>query len=133
MRQESRFDPIVNSNAAARGLMQFIPSTAARTAGELQLRHFQQEDLYEPAIAILMGSHYASSLFTLFPNQPEAVAASYNGGEDNMRRWYGRSKSSEPGRYVPEIIYAQTKDYVYRVISNYRAYQTLYDKSLKEK
>lgn len=132
MRQESRFQPTVKSNVAARGLMQFISTTSSRMAGELQLAHFRQDDLYDPSIAILMGSQYVSNLFTLYPNQPAAVAASYNGGEDNMKRWIGRSKSASPGRYVPEIMYAQTKDYVYKVMSNYRVYTTLYDENLRK-
>lgn len=133
MRQESRFQPTVKSNAAARGMMQFISTTSTRMAGELQLNYFRQDDLYDPSIAILMGSQYVSGLFNLYPNQPSAVAASYNGGEDNMKRWIGRSKSASPGRYVPEIMYAQTKDYVYKVVSNYRVYRALYSEDLRAK
>ena len=126
MRQESRFRPNVKSVAAARGLMQFIPDTSNKIAGELGRERFDQNELYEPSTAVLFGSQYMSSLFRLFPNLPEAVAASYNGGEDNMQRWYGRARSDDPGRYVPEIAYAQTKDYVWRVMTNYRMYKLLY-------
>ena len=128
MRQESRFQPNVKSVAAARGLMQFIPDTSKRIAGELGRDRFEQNELYEPSTAILFGSQYAANLFKLFPNQPDAVAASYNGGEDNMQRWYGRARSDQPGRYVPEIAFAQTKDYVWRVMANYRMYALLYAK-----
>lgn len=133
VRQESRFSPTVKSNAAARGLMQFIPSTSSRIAGELRLAQFRQDDLFDPSIAILFGSQYVSDLFTLYPNQPAAVAASYNGGEDNMKRWLGRTKSEIAGVYVPEIMYSQTKDYVYKVMSNYRVYQVLYNEDLTRK
>ena len=131
MRQESRFRPDVKSYAAARGLMQFISATAEKIAGELGREDFRQDDLYNPSTAILFGSQYASSLFKLFPNQPQAVAASYNGGEDNMNRWLKRSHSDLPDRYVPEIAFSQTKDYVYKVMANYRVYQMLYDENLK--
>jgi soluble lytic murein transglycosylase-like protein len=50
-----------------------------------------------------------------------------------MRRWMNRSRSNEPDRYVPEIAFAQTKDYVHRVMSNYRMYTLLYDEKLKRK
>ena len=126
MRQESRFQPNVKSVAAARGLMQFIPDTSKRIAGELGRDRFEQNELYDPSTAILFGSQYAANLFNLFPNQPDAVAASYNGGEENMQRWYGRARSDQPGRYVPEIAFAQTKDYVWRVMANYRMYKLLY-------
>jgi hypothetical protein len=36
-----------------------------------------------------------------------------------------------PERYVPEIAYSQTKDYVIKVMANYRMYQFLYDQQLQ--
>ncbi len=133
MRQESRFRADVKSYAAARGLMQFISTTASRVAAELGRENFRQDDLYDPSTSILFGSHYTGNLFKLFPNQPAAVAASYNGGEDNMKRWLARSKSELMDRYIPEIAFSQSKDYVYRVMANYRMYQTLYDENLKRR
>jgi len=131
MRQESRFRPDVKSSAAARGLMQFIPSTSRDIARELAITNFSDEHLFDAGTAILFGSQYVSGLFRQFPNQPEAVAASYNGGEDNMQRWLTRSKAQSPDRYVSEIAFAQTKEYVLKVMSNYRMYQLLYDEQLR--
>ncbi|HEX7296949.1 MAG TPA: transglycosylase SLT domain-containing protein [Pyrinomonadaceae bacterium] len=130
-RQESRFQADAKSVAAARGMMQFIAATATEVAAQLKVSDFNQDDLYDPDTAILFGSQYLSSLFQQFPNQPEAVAASYNGGADNMARWMARSKSNEPERYVPEIGFTQSKDYVYRVMSNFWSYQRLYDAQLQ--
>ncbi|MEQ1642044.1 MAG: transglycosylase SLT domain-containing protein [Pyrinomonadaceae bacterium] len=131
MRQESRFQPDAKSFAAARGLMQFISTTSIRVAGELELKGFAQDDLYSPSNSILFGSHYVKTLFAAFPEQTDAVVASYNGGDDNMKRWLARSQSSLPDRYVPEIMFTQTKDYVYKVMANYRMYTYLYDKELR--
>ena len=130
-RQESRFQADAKSVAAARGMMQFIASTGDEVAAQLKLSKFDQDDLYDPDTAILFGSQYLSSLFQQFPNQPEAVAASYNGGADNMTRWMDRSRSKEPERYVPEIGFTQSKDYVYRVMSNFWSYERLYDAQLQ--
>ncbi len=130
-RQESRYQADAKSVAAARGMMQFISSTASDVATELKLTNFTQDSLYDPDTAILFGSQYLGSLFKQFPDQPEAVAGSYNGGPDNIVRWIGRSRATEPERYVPEIGFAQTKDYVYRVMSNFWTYQRLYDEQLR--
>lgn len=132
-RQESRFQVDVKSVAAARGLMQFIPATASDTARELGLTGFDQDNLYNPDTAILFGSQYLAGLFKQFPGMPEAVAAAYNGGPDNVARWVARSRSNDPGRYVPEIGFSQTKDYVFRVMTNYWVYQNLYDEKLERK
>ncbi|HJP91533.1 MAG TPA: transglycosylase SLT domain-containing protein [Pyrinomonadaceae bacterium] len=132
-RQESRFQTDAKSIAAARGMMQFISSTADQIAAELNLRNFDQDDLYNADTAILLGSQYLANLFKQFPNQPQAVAGSYNGGADNLARWIARSRSDEADHYVPEIGFSQTKDYVYKVMSNYWTYQRLYDAQLQPK
>jgi soluble lytic murein transglycosylase len=131
MRQESRYRADVKSVAAARGLMQFISDTSNKIAAELGKSNFKQDDLYHPPTAILFGSQYLGNLFKQFSNQPPAVAASYNGGEHNMVRWLARSKSDNQDRYVPEILFTQSKDYVYKVMANYRVYQMFYDEKLK--
>ena len=130
-RQETRFQADAKSVAAARGLMQFIAATADQTAKELGKHDFDQDDLYNPDLAIEFGAQYLSSLFRQFPAQPQAVAAAYNGGPDNVARWIARSHSQEPDRYVSEIGFAQSKDYVFRVMSNYWVYQRLYINSLQ--
>ncbi len=133
MRQESRFRPEAKSIAAARGLLQFIPSTANQMAEQLSLRDFRQDDLYNPRMAVLFGSQYMGNLFRQFPDMPQAVAASYNGGEDNVARWAARARSNDPDRYVLEIGFTQSKDYVYKVLPNYWVYQMLYTERLKRR
>jgi soluble lytic murein transglycosylase len=130
-RQESRFQPDAKSVAAARGMMQFIPATANDVATELKLAKFEQDDLYNADTALLFGAQYLSNLFKQFPDQPQAVAGAYNGGADNLARWIARSRSNEADRYVPEIGFSQTKDYVYKVLTNFWTYQHLYDAQLQ--
>ena len=132
-RQESRFQTDAKSVAAARGMMQFISSTANDIATQVKLSNFNQDDLYNPDTAILFGSQYLANLFLQFPNQPQAVAGSYNGGADNLTRWIARSRANDADRYVPEIGFTQTKDYVYKVMANYWTYQRLYDAQLQPK
>jgi soluble lytic murein transglycosylase len=131
MRQESRFRADAKSISAARGLMQFIPSTADIMAAQLNKKGFSQDELYDPRVAILFGSQYLGNLFKQFPGMPQAVAASYNGGEDNVARWTARGRTNDPDRYVMEVAFAQSKDYVYKVLANFRVYQTLYTDQLK--
>ncbi|MCI0336952.1 MAG: transglycosylase SLT domain-containing protein, partial [Acidobacteria bacterium] len=97
VRQESRYDPRVKSASAARGMMQFISLTATQIAAQLKINGFEQNDLYDPDIAILFGSQYMNNLFREF-DSPQAVAAAYNGSEDSVRRWRARAGSSEVDR-----------------------------------
>jgi soluble lytic murein transglycosylase len=129
-RQESRFKSSAKSGAAARGLLQFIPSTADEIAKQLGLATFDQQELYDPSIAILFGSQYLGNLFKQFPEMPQAVAASYNGGEDNVSRWVTRARSTDPDRYTCEIGFSQSKDYVFKVLANFHVYSWLYTADL---
>ncbi|MFN0121512.1 MAG: transglycosylase SLT domain-containing protein [Blastocatellia bacterium] len=125
MRQESRFNPTVKSPQAARGLLQFISATSSQIAAQLQFADFEQEDLYTPASAILIGSRYMQNLFAEF-GDAQAVAAAYNGSEQSVRRWRARARSADPDRNVIEIGKRETKDYVYKVLGNLEAYRALY-------
>jgi len=130
-RQESRFQPWVKSAAAARGLMQFIPETATRIATALKLEPFDQDDLYDPRIAVRIGARYLADLYALFPDNHAAVAASYNGGEDNVARWMKRA--ADPGDvdlFVAEVSFKESKAYVFKVMNNYWAYQSIYSREL---
>ena len=132
-RQESRFKSDAKSNAAARGLMQFISATADDVAKQLGKRAFIQDELYNPDTAIEFGAQYLSSLFKQFPAMPQAVAGSYNGGPDNIARWVARSRGNDPDRYVAEVGFSQTKEYVFIVMSNFWVYQRLYSEQLQRK
>lgn len=130
MRQESRFRPDARSAAAARGLMQFIHTTSVGVSNELGYSFYSDDEMYDPEISIEFGSHYLAKLFAMFPERYEAVAAAYNGGETNVKRWLTRLNSSDPDRYMPEIVFGQSKDYAAKVMANYRMYQYLYDERL---
>lgn len=133
MRQESGFRPRAKSPAAARGLMQLTIDTAAKYASRARLGNVQEEDLYRPDASIQLASEYLAELAKMFPNLPEAVAASYNGGEDNAARWLRRALQPDPGVFTSEVGFAETKDYVAKVMSNYRAYRELYTNDLRRR
>jgi soluble lytic murein transglycosylase len=133
MRQESGFRPRAKSQAAARGLLQLTIDTALKYAPGAGLNHLQDTELYRPETNILVGSEYLAALMRLFPDQPEAVAASYNGGEDNVARWLKRAGQRDAGVFASEVGFSETKDYVFKVMSNYRAYRQLYTADLRPK
>jgi soluble lytic murein transglycosylase-like protein len=61
------------------------------------------------------------------------MAVSYNCGEDNAARWLNRTRQTEPGVFTAEIGFAETKNYVFKVMTNYRMYSALYDLNLVKK
>src|SRR6185503_13982516 len=133
IRQESVFKPFAKSPAGARGLLQLTMDAAQKYASNAGMKPVQESQLYQPETSIRLGSEYLAELSEMFPNLPEAVAASYNGGEDNVARWVRRAKQKDPGVFTSEVGFDETKDYVQKVMNNYRAYQQLYTADLKRK
>ena len=88
----------------------------------------------EVNVAVRVGSRYLGDLFALFPENPAAVAASYNGGEDNVARWARRAADpNDVDLVIAEVSFKETKTYVYRVMNNYWAYQALYTRELNDR
>jgi soluble lytic murein transglycosylase len=133
MRQESSFKERARSPAAARGLLQLTPEIGVKYGEGAGFKNVREDDLYRPEVNIGIGVAYLADLFRMFPNLPEAVAASYNGGEDNVARWVRRAVHTDAGVFSSEVGFAESKDYVFKVMANYRAYQQLYTSDLKRR
>jgi soluble lytic murein transglycosylase len=130
MKQESSFRANAKSPAAARGLLQLVYDTALKYNKKAGYANFQADDLYQPSVNIAIGSVYIAELKDEFGGMYEAIAASYNGGEDNAARWLERSRPKEAGVFASEVGFAETKNYVFKVMNNYRVYRELYTEDL---
>jgi peptidoglycan lytic transglycosylase len=126
IRQESVFKPFAKSPAGARGLLQLTMDAAQKYAAGAGLNSLRESQLYQPETSIMLGAEYVGHLTQMFPQMLEPVAASYNGGEDNVARWLDRSKQKDRGVFTAEIGFDETKGYVQKVMSNYRVYRQLY-------
>ena len=92
--QEGRFDPNALSPANARGIAQFIPSTA-------RLRGLK--DPYNPADALEHSAQYLAEMVKKYGNEGMA-AIGYNGGERRAEGFLeGKGLAQETVNYVPII------------------------------
>ena len=130
IKQESVFKPLAKSPAGARGLLQLTADTAQKYAPAAGLNSLRENQLYQPETSIEVGAEYLEHLMKLFPQILEPVAASYNGGEDNVARWVERAKHKDRGVFTAEIGFDETKGYVQKVMSNFRVYRQLYTSDL---
>ena len=133
IRQESVFKPLAKSPAGARGLLQLTMDAAQKYGPGAGLNSLRENQLYQPETSIIVGSEYLEHLTTMFPGMLEPVAASYNGGEDNVARWLERAKRNDPGVFTAEVGFDETKGYVQKVMSNYRVYRRLYTADLNRR
>jgi soluble lytic murein transglycosylase len=133
MKQESSFRANAKSPAAARGLLQLTFDTALKFNKKAGFDKITASDLYDPTINIAIGSIYISELKAEFNGLYEAIAASYNGGEDNVARWLARSNPKEAAIFASEVGFSESKQYVFKVMGNYQVYQELYTENLENK
>ncbi len=133
MKQESSFRSDAKSPSAARGLLQLTFDTALKYNKQAGFPNLDAENLYQPGVNIAIGSEYISELKNQFGGLYEAIAASYNGGEDNAERWLARSKPKDAGIFASEVGFAESKNYVFKVMNNYRVYRELYTEDLTKR
>lgn len=133
MKQESSFRPNAKSPAGARGLLQLVYDTALKYNRKAGYPNLEPDDLYRPEVSIAIGAAYIAELKEEFGGLNEAIAASYNGGEDNALRWLNRTRPKDPGLFAAEVGFAETKNYIIKVMNNYRVYRELYTEELVQR
>jgi soluble lytic murein transglycosylase len=126
MREESRFNPRAKSEAAARGLLQFIITTAMQIGREVGLINVAPEDLYDPRVIIRLGAKYVSTLSRQFGNDRYATAAAYNAGQHQVALWLRLAPVGEDDFFFSSINFDETKNYVRKVMNSYRRYAEIY-------
>lgn len=117
MRQESRFVNVARSSVGASGLMQIMPDTARWIAGRLGIKGFRHADIVDPATNIRFGAYYLKHVQTSLDGSPVLATAAYNAGPSRAQRWRA-TQPLEAAVYIESIPFAETRDYVKKVMSN---------------
>ena len=128
-RQESAWNPMAQSSANARGLMQLLPSTAKLTAENNQLPYQGEQDLFNPLNNILLGTAHLNELNGKYPNNRILIAAAYNAGANQVEKWLSRANGKLAlDEFVASIPFYETRGYVQNVVTYDFYYQTLQNK-----
>lgn len=126
VREESAFNPVIESWANAVGLGQIILPTARRLARSLRIRNFSREMLFDPEVNLKLGAKYLANLLRRFRGATALAIAAYNAGELAVERWLRERGGLDLGRFVEAIPYEQTRLYTQRVLQSYAVYRYLY-------
>lgn len=128
-RQESNFELSAVSSANARGPMQLLPATAQSVARRLGIPHNTAMLTTDPAHNMRLGSAYIADRISRYAGALPLAAAAYNAGAARVDEWlvtYGdpRLPSGPDAREWIELIpFAETRNYVQRVIENTVVYR----------
>jgi membrane-bound lytic murein transglycosylase B len=94
IKAESDYNPREISNKGARGLMQLMPSTAAR---------FGVTNSFDPVANIYAGTRYLRWLLQTFDGNADLAVAAYNAGEGNIWKYNGVPPFRETLTYIRRI------------------------------
>jgi soluble lytic murein transglycosylase len=119
------------SSAGAEGLMQLMPSTATYIANLSGGTRFEQGDLATPQINIAYGSYYLHYLLRKYRGSEELALAAYNAGEGKVDEWLAAAAAEgetfDRGKHIP---FAETREYVDKVLAAQRKYRRQYAREL---
>jgi soluble lytic murein transglycosylase len=125
IRQESRFITDARSHVGASGLMQLMPATARWTAKRIGVP-YRAGQINDTAMNLRLGASYLKIVLDDFEGSQALAAAAYNAGPNRPRRWRD-GPPMEPAAWAETIPFAETRDYVKKVLSNAVVYSALFE------
>ena len=132
IRQESNFNTEALSPVGARGLMQIMPGTAKAVAQRLGESTVNLPALTtDPAYNMRLGTAYLGDLLTQFGGAVPYAVAGYNAGPARVADWL--ATNGDPAGptgidmidWIELIPFAETRNYVQRVVENLVIYRAL--------
>lgn len=131
IRQESEFNPQAVSPANAWGLMQLLPPVGKKLAREVRMRHYNQDQLTNPAVNLQLGTRYFKEMVDSFGGQVEYALAAYNAGSDRVKTWQAQGPYRDIHEFVESIPFTQTREYVQAILRNATVYRLLYSRNIE--
>jgi soluble lytic murein transglycosylase len=125
VRQESRFVHTARSSAGASGLMQLMPATARWVAKRLGINGHHRTLTETVDTNIGLGTYYLRQVLDSVDNHVVLASAGYNAGPRRARDW-AASRPLEGAIYIETIPFAETREYVKKVMNNTLYYARLF-------
>lgn len=125
IRQESLFERGARSYAAAQGLAQIIPDTAAWIAEQTAYPNFTNDLVYRPYINVDFGAFYLDWARGFLDDNMVSALVGYNAGPGNSREWR-KISGSDDALFVEILSVNEPRLYILKITSNYYHYNRLY-------
>ena len=126
VRQESKFNAEAGSVGGAYGLMQLMPATAARVAGDDKLAR-DPSPLKEPGFNLKLGQDYVNRIMGAVGGDLLHTIAAYNAGPGVIQKTLKQlGESGDSLLAIESMPGGQTREYVERVAAGYWIYRNLF-------
>jgi soluble lytic murein transglycosylase len=131
-RTESAFDQRDKSAANAVGLMQVTPEAGRDTAKRFGVAYDWERMISDPVYNTQMGAAELAALLREYHGCHIMTFAGYNAGRGRVEQWvkqYGdpRDPKVDAIDWVERIPFAETRNYVQRVMENLQVYRVRFD------
>ena len=131
-RTESGFDQRDRSSANAVGLMQVTPEAGHDTAKRVGVAYNWDRLVSDPVYNTQMGAAEVAALLKEYRGSYIMTFAGYNAGRGRVQQWVAQhGDPRDPGvdavDWVERIPFAETRNYVQRVMENLQAYRARFD------
>jgi soluble lytic murein transglycosylase len=131
-RTESAFDQRDRSPAKAVGLMQVTPEAGRDTAKRFGVAYDWNKLVSDPVYNTQMGAAELSALLREYRDSHIMTFAGYNAGRGRVQEWikaYGdpRDPKVDVVDWVERIPFAETRNYVQRVMENLQVYRARFN------
>ena len=133
MHQESMFNAKAKSNQGAVGLMQVLPSTAKFITSSKDVKRGNSNILTVPEINLEVGQEYIEYLLDLeiVSNNLIYLAAAYNGGPGNLKKWKQETNYlDDPLFFMESIPSRETRWFIEKILTKYWIYQNKNQKEM---
>ncbi len=131
--QESMFNAKAKSKQGAVGLMQVLPSTAKFITSSNDVKRNSSNILNVPEINLEVGQEYIEYLLNLeiVSNNLIYLAAAYNGGPGNLKKWKKETNYlDDPLFFMESIPSRETRWFIEKILTKYWIYLNKNQKDL---
>jgi soluble lytic murein transglycosylase len=135
-RQESAFNSRDVSRANALGLMQVTPEAGQHIARKFNVRYDQKRLLHDDVYNMQIGAAELYDNISSYRGSYILAFAGYNAGRGRVKEWvdkYGdpREPGADPVDWVERIPFAETRNYVQRIMENIQFYRARFNGGAK--
>jgi soluble lytic murein transglycosylase len=125
--RESRFNASARGRAGEIGVMQLREDAAREWADAEHIANWDHEQCVDATTNIYAGTWYLRKVMRRYTQTDNPIAyalADYNAGRGNVLKWNGGEAATNSTRFIEQIGFPSTRDYVQTVLERYQQYRS---------